>query len=57
MEWKPLPVGIDDFEKIVTGDYFYVDKTLFIDKRRSKPFHTSPPFWENFEYEYAEIFF
>ena len=30
MEWKPLPVGIDDFEKIVTGDYFYVDKTLFI---------------------------
>ena len=23
MEWKPLPVGIDDFEKIVTGDYFY----------------------------------
>ena len=57
MEWKPLPVGIDDFEKIVTGDYFYVDKTLFIDKRRSKPFHTSPPFWENFEYEYAEVFF
>lgn len=30
MAWKPLPVGIDDFEKIVTGDYFYVDKTLFI---------------------------
>lgn len=30
MEWKPLPVGIDDFEKIVTGDYFYVDKTLLI---------------------------
>ena len=30
MEWKPLPVGIDDFEKIVTGDYFYIDKTLFI---------------------------
>ena len=30
MEWKPLPVGIDDFEKIITGDYFYVDKTLFI---------------------------
>ena len=30
MEWKPLPVGVDDFEKMVTGDYFYVDKTLFI---------------------------
>ena len=25
MEWKPLPVGIDDFEKMVTGDYFYVE--------------------------------
>ena len=33
MEWKPLPVGIDD------------------------SFHTSPPFWKNSEYEYAEIFF
>lgn len=27
---KPLPVGVDDFEKIITKGYYYVDKTLFI---------------------------
>jgi hypothetical protein len=27
---KKLPVGISDFKDIVTGDYYYVDKTLFI---------------------------
>ncbi len=27
---KKLPVGISDFREIVTGDYCYVDKTLFI---------------------------
>lgn len=27
---KPLPVGVDDFEKLITDDYFYIDKTLFI---------------------------
>ena len=30
MAWKPLPVGVDDFEKLVSGNYFYIDKTLFI---------------------------
>lgn len=27
---KPLPIGIDDFEKIITDDYYYVDKTNLI---------------------------
>ena len=27
---KPLPIGIDDFEKIIAGDYYYVDKTNLI---------------------------
>lgn len=27
---KALPVGIDDFKKLVTEEYFYVDKTMFI---------------------------
>lgn len=27
---KALPIGIDDFEKLVTDEYYYVDKTLFI---------------------------
>lgn len=30
MRMKKLPVGISDFKEIVTGDYCYVDKTLFI---------------------------
>lgn len=27
---KQLPIGIDDFEKIITQNYYYVDKSLFI---------------------------
>ncbi|XBX10762.1 AAA family ATPase (plasmid) [Enterocloster clostridioformis] len=27
---RPLPVGVDDFEKIRSKGYYYVDKTLFI---------------------------
>jgi len=27
---KKLPVGVSDFKDIVTGNYYYVDKTLFI---------------------------
>jgi hypothetical protein len=30
MNTKKLPVGISDFKDIVTGNYCYVDKTLFI---------------------------
>ncbi|MBQ7564880.1 MAG: AAA family ATPase [Lachnospiraceae bacterium] len=28
--FKPLPVGIEFFEKLIKNDYYYVDKTLFI---------------------------
>lgn len=27
---KPLPIGVDDFEKLITKKYYNVDKTLFI---------------------------
>ena len=27
---QPLPIGIDDFEKLITRGYYYVDKTLLI---------------------------
>ncbi len=27
---KKIPVGISDFEEVVTGNYLYVDKTLLI---------------------------
>ncbi len=30
MSYKPLPIGIDDFEEIIAKDYYYVDKTLLI---------------------------
>ncbi len=30
MTWKPLPIGVDNFETLITKDYYFVDKTLFI---------------------------
>ena len=30
MKFKPLPIGIDSFERIINDEYYYVDKTLFI---------------------------
>jgi hypothetical protein len=30
MKTKKLPVGVSDFKDMMTGDYYYVDKTLFI---------------------------
>ena len=30
MERKPLPIGIDNFEKLIENKYYYVDKTLLI---------------------------
>jgi len=30
METRKLPVGISDFNDVITGNYYYVDKTLFI---------------------------
>ena len=33
---QPLPIGIDDFEKLITRGYYYVDKTLLIKELLSK---------------------
>ena len=30
MDYKPLPIGVDDFEKLITSGYYFVDKTMFI---------------------------
>ena len=30
MKMRKLPIGVADFKDMVTGDYYYVDKTLFI---------------------------
>ncbi|MEN8906469.1 MAG: AAA family ATPase [Clostridiales bacterium] len=30
MKYKPVPIGVDNFKKVITDGYYYVDKTLFI---------------------------
>lgn len=30
MFWKPLPIGVDNFENLIKNNYYFVDKTLFI---------------------------
>ena len=30
MHYKPLPIGVDNFEKLITRGYYFVDKTLLI---------------------------
>lgn len=29
-EYKPIPIGIEDFKKIIDKDYYFVDKSLII---------------------------
>ena len=46
MEFKPLPIGVDSFEKLINNNYFYVDKTLLIkellDKKEDVNLFTRP---------------
>lgn len=30
MQYQPLPIGVDNFEKLVTRGYYFIDKTLLI---------------------------
>ena len=30
MDRKKLPIGIDDFQELIEGNYYYVDKSLLI---------------------------
>lgn len=43
---KSLPIGVENFEMLVTEDYFYIDKTMFIkellDKKASVNLFTRP---------------
>ena len=32
MRKKAVPVGIEDFERIINEDYYYVDKTMLIEE-------------------------
>ena len=44
--FKPLPIGVEDFKKLLTKGYYYVDKTLFIkellDKKGDVNLYTRP---------------
>ena len=46
MEFKPLLIGVDSFEKLINNNYYYVDKTLLIkellDKKEDVNLFTRP---------------
>jgi hypothetical protein len=46
VEFKPLPIGVDNFEMLITRGYYYIDKTLFmkdlLDNKASVNLFTRP---------------
>ena len=46
MDYKKLPLGLEDFEKLITRGYYYIDKTMFlkelIDERAEVSLFTRP---------------
>lgn len=57
-EKKKLPVGIDNFEKIIKNNFYYVDKTEMIHsliQNWSEVNLITPPttLWKNSEHEHA----
>ena len=46
MDYKPLPIGVDNFEMLITRGYYFVDKTWFIkellDKKGTVNLFTRP---------------
>ena len=52
-----LPVGIDSFEKLRKGNYYYVDKTALIEQALEKGSEVTSAFWKIPEYEYAQKLF
>ena len=46
MDYKPVPVGVDNFEHLVTRGYYFIDKTWFmkelLDKKGSVNLFTRP---------------
>lgn len=58
---KPLPIGIDDFEKVRRGEYYYVDKTLMVRdflemKDEGGPHRPSQAIWKDSEHDDAPRF-
>ena len=46
MGYQPLPIGVDNFEHLITRNYYFIDKTWFIkeliDKKGSVNLFTRP---------------
>jgi hypothetical protein len=46
VDFKPLPIGVDNFEMLITRGYYYIDKTLFmkdlLDNKASVNLFTRP---------------
>lgn len=36
MEFKPLPIGVEDFADLIQNGYYYVDKSLLIEELLDK---------------------
>ena len=61
MEWTPLPIGVENFEEMITKGYYYVDKTLLIKdlidlRGKSKSLYPPPKIRKNFEFKHAPVF-
>ena len=41
MDQEMLPLGIDRFEKIRTGGFYYIDKTSFIEELLNRQFEVN----------------
>ena len=54
---KQIPYGITDFSRIQKENYYYVDKTMFIEKNRDATAlsvsDTSSQIWEESDFGYV----
>lgn len=58
---KKLPIGIESFEEMRKEDFYYVDKTRWIEQLLAQwgkvNLYPSTPVWKIFKYEYASDIF
>lgn len=57
MDKKPLPIGVDDFEDLITKGYYFVDKTLMIRKRKVNLFTRPRRFGKSLNMSMLRYFF
>lgn len=55
---KRIPIAVENFKEIIEENYYYIDKTKFIeeilnDGTKVKLFLSSKKIWKNFKYVYA----